>query len=104
MLHFYVYKPSIIVYELSLVRLQVHYENTPMQYTAIFTAVKITIFNYFRFTIFIFLLKTYIVGIENIENGVYVGIKHTDPDYAKVSVTRPQTFFDILVHHANMPV
>ena len=40
----------------------VYYENTPMQYTAIFKAVKMTIFSRFFFTFFIFLLITYIVG------------------------------------------
>ena len=39
-----------------------HYANTPMQYTAIFMPVKMTIFIWKFFTIFLFLLKTLIVG------------------------------------------
>ena len=39
-----------------------HYENTPMQYTAIFHGCKNNNFQLIFFTIFIFLLKTYIVG------------------------------------------
>ena len=48
---------------LPLVGIAEHYENTPMQYTAIFHGCKNDNFQLnFIFTIFIFLLKTYIVG------------------------------------------
>ena len=40
----------------------VHYENTSMQYTAIFHGCKNDNFQLNILTIFIFLLKTYIVG------------------------------------------
>ena len=39
-----------------------HYENMPMQYTAIFHGTENDNFQLIFFTIFIFLLKTYIVG------------------------------------------
>ena len=39
-----------------------HYENTPMQYTAIFLGCENDNFQLNFLTIFIFLLKTYIVG------------------------------------------
>ena len=40
----------------------IHYENTPMQYTAIFHDCKNDNFQMKFWNIFIFLLKTYIVG------------------------------------------
>ena len=50
--------PESIIYTFRLF----HYENTPMQYTAIFHGCENDNFQLNFLAIFIFLLKTYIVG------------------------------------------